>query len=118
MLLPKSRTLEKLPSTGAKVSSSLFRRMINARQLNVRGVGRINHRTLGHEDQEGAEQTKVGAGALVSNQQYSLVLENFGSGCQDHDEDRAVGMSSMQTVETAKGAPSSREAEPSGQPYK
>jgi len=77
MLLPKSRTLEKLPSTGVKVSSNnnnstLFRRMINSRQLNVRGVGRVNHRTLGHENQqqqkEDVEQSKVEAGALVSNQ--------------------------------------------------
>jgi hypothetical protein len=68
MLLPKSRTLEKLPSTGAKVSSSLFRRMTNSRQLDVRGVGRVNDRTLGHERQEDLEQSKVHVGALASNQ--------------------------------------------------
>ena len=68
MLLPKSRTLEKLPSTGVKRSSRLFGRMTNSRQLNVRGVGRVKDWTLGHESHEDVEQSKVEVGALVSNQ--------------------------------------------------
>jgi hypothetical protein len=67
MLLPKSRTLEKLPSTGVKVSGSLFGRMTDSRQLNVRGVGRVNDWAPGHESHGDVEQSKVEVGALVSN---------------------------------------------------